>query len=41
LQVCLIDGVSYKERGGETRLLPFEEVRSCIKFSNHKARLGV
>lgn len=36
LQVWLLDGVAFKERGGETRQLGIDELRACAKFKNSK-----
>lgn len=35
-QLTLLDGVAFKDKGGEGRLLSDDELRSCFKLSNHR-----
>jgi hypothetical protein len=35
-QLTLLDGVAFKDKGGEGRLLGDEELRACFRLSNHK-----
>lgn len=35
-EVILVDGVTFKEKGGETRTLSEDELKACFKTSNHK-----
>ncbi|KAI8463749.1 MAG: hypothetical protein J3K34DRAFT_526758 [Monoraphidium minutum] len=36
IELTLLDGVAFKDRGGEGRLLSDEELRSCFRLTNHK-----
>jgi hypothetical protein len=37
----LVDGVAYKDRGGDGRVLGEEELKGCFKLTNHRvSRLG-
>ena len=36
VELVLLDGVMFKERGGDTRQLSYEELRACMKPLNHK-----
>jgi hypothetical protein len=40
VELVLLDGVLYKERGGDTRRLSYEELRACMKPLNHKVGSG-
>ncbi|KAI8470506.1 MAG: hypothetical protein J3K34DRAFT_521291 [Monoraphidium minutum] len=35
-ELTLLDGVAFKDRGGESRLLSDEELKACFKLTNHK-----
>eukprot|EP00798_Chlamydomonas_sp_ICE-L_P031265 gene31265-6408_t len=35
LEASLIDGVAFKEKGGDFNILSKEEIQSCVKFTNH------
>ncbi|KIZ02180.1 hypothetical protein MNEG_5775 [Monoraphidium neglectum] len=35
-ELTLLDGVAFKDKGGEGRLLGDEELRACFRLSNHK-----
>jgi hypothetical protein len=35
-QINLVDGVRYKDIGGESRDLTDEELKSCFRLANHK-----
>jgi len=35
-QLTLLDGVAYKDKGGEGRLLTDDELRVCFRTANHK-----
>ncbi|GIM13333.1 hypothetical protein Vretimale_16466, partial [Volvox reticuliferus] len=36
LEVILLDGVMFKERGGDSRILGEDDLRACFKLNNHK-----
>ena len=39
-QLVLLDGVMWKERGGDCRALGADDLRACMKLNNHKVRGG-
>lgn len=38
LQVALVDGVAFKDRGGDGKVLSEDELKSCFKLTNHRVR---